>query len=139
MLPLFPFKLFGYFFQIVGMAVMFYGLFQLVISINSGVTHATTQMRAQSSAVGAAASQACDPKTDDLCGVDFGKEGELERAYSKRVWGFIGYLTVGLVFLFLGLLVRSLGEIGGAFMGKKEADQIKYARLYGPKGLGPFS
>lgn len=133
-----PYKLIGYTLQIIGMAVMFFGFVMLVVDIQKVVSRVTSDIGSQS--LGRPAAK-CDPKTDEMCGVDFAKEGATEQVFSKRIYNFIFYLGVGLFLVFLGVFFRAIEEISTGLAGlKKKEERVKVpGRWYGPRGKGPFS
>jgi hypothetical protein len=134
-----PYRIVGWVLQIIGMGIMFFGFLQLVMGIQNTVSHVTSEI-GSSSGVGPSAAP-CNPKTDDLCGIDLSKEGAMEQAFSGKIYNFIAFLAVGLLFMFLGLILRSIQEIGGAIGGlrnKNERERVKVGQWYGPRGKYPF-
>jgi hypothetical protein len=136
-----PFKLIGYTLQITGMLIMFFGFFMLIMDIQKVVSRVTSDVSSQSGVTGAAPPK-CDPKADELCGVDFTKDNAVEQAFSKKVYNFLFYLGIGLFIMVLGVIFRSAGEISAAYTALKKKDEkvkVPVGRWYGPGGKGPFS
>ena len=136
-----PYKLVGYTFQIIGMIVMFFGFIMLIVNIQKVVSRVTSDIGGQSNVLGKPPVK-CDPKTDEMCGVDFAKEGSTEQIFSKKIYNFIFYLGVGLFLVFLGVFFRATEEIAATLTGLKKKDdnlKIPVGRWYGPRGKGPFS
>lgn len=130
-----PYKLMGFALQIAGMAVMVFGFLTLVGGLQSTLSHVTTGFAA-SSGVLKTTEAACDPKTDEFCGVDVTKEGAVEGVFSKKVYLFIFYLGVGITLLFMGLLMRSSEEIGGFFSSLPEREKMKERQKVGIGKVG---
>ena len=131
-------KLFGYLLQFLGMAIMLYGFVILVMDVQKVVGYSMDATRA-SAGLQQPIPQGgeCDPQTDELCGIGITSEGAVEQLMSGKVYRFIYTLGAGLALVFLGVLLRSLGEIGGFFKGGKQRgvqQRIKVGRLYGPDG-----
>ena len=136
-----PFKLIGYALQITGMLIMFFGFFMLILDIQKVVSRVASEVSAQSGVTGAKPAN-CDPKADELCGVDFSKDNAVQQAFSKKVYNFLFYLGVGLFIMILGVIFRSIEEISDAFSGLKKKDEkvkVPAGRWYRPRGKGPFS
>lgn len=136
-----PYKLIGYTLQVIGMIIMFFGFIMLIVDIQKVVSRVTSDISGQSGVIGAPPAK-CDPKADELCGVDFTKSGATEQVFSKKVYNFIFYLGVGLFLVFLGVFFRAIEEISTSLAGmKKKADPVRVpvGRWYGPGGKGPFS
>src|SRR3989338_8085744 len=119
-----PYKLMGLALQIAGMAVMVFAFLTLVGGLQSTLSHVTTGFAASSGVI-KTTEQKCDPKTDELCGVDVTKDGAIESVFSKKVYTFIFYLGAGIVLLFMGLLMRSSEEVGGFFSSLPEREKMK--------------
>jgi hypothetical protein len=119
-------KIIGYVLQIAGMAIMFFAFINLVTGIQHTVSSVTQRISAESGVLPISQpGAACDPQTDDMCGVDFSDDTAVEQLMSKRVYTFIAYLGAGLGLMFLGLLLRAGEELGG-FLSKlrnKEGDK----------------
>lgn len=128
-----PYRLMGYFFQIAGMLVMFWGFFNLVSGIQGTISHVTAAVQAQSGVL-PAQNSSCDPQTDEWCGVDISQQGAVEQVFSRRTDEFILYLGCGLALLLIGLLLRAGGEIKGFFAGfwAKEKTPLPVGKMRKP-------
>jgi len=121
-----PFKIIGYGLQIAGMAIMFFAFINLVTGIQHTVGSVTQMMSAESGVLKTHQnSTACDPETDELCGVDFTDEQAMQQVMSKRVNDFITYLGLGLALMFVGLMLRAGEEIGGFITGLKSKEPAR--------------
>ena len=130
-----PYKLIGYALQIAGMAVMMFAFLTLVGGLQKTMTGVTSSFYAQAG-LSSPSAQKCDPKTDELCGVDITKEGSIDAVFSKKVYEFIFYLGVGIVLLFMGLLMRSSEEVGGFFSSLPEREKMKQKQRVGIGKVG---
>ena len=119
-----PYKLIGYALQIAGMGVMVFAFLTLVGGLQNTMTGLTSSFYAQAG-IENPSTPKCDPKTNDLCGVDISKEGAIESVFSKKVYTFIFWLGGGIVLLFMGLLMRSSEEVGGFFSSMPERQKAK--------------
>ncbi|HIH30822.1 TPA: hypothetical protein HA243_05460 [Candidatus Micrarchaeota archaeon] len=135
-----PFKLIGYILQIAGMLIMFFGFFMLILDIQKVVSRVSSDVSSQSGTLGRPPS--CDPKADELCGIDMTQEGATEKVFSKKIYNFLFYLGIGLFIMILGVIFRSMEEISTALSGLKKKDEkvrVPVGTWYGPKGRGPIS
>ena len=119
-----PYKIIGYALQIAGMAVMMFAFLTLIGGLQKTVGHVTESISSSSGVLKTTPAK-CDPKTDELCGVDVSKEGAIEAAFSKKVYEFIFWLGAGITLLFMGLLMRSSEEVGGFFASLPEREKMK--------------
>ncbi len=124
-------KLMGYALQLTGMAIMFFGLINLVMGLQKTVGFVTESVRSQQYSVIDSKSAPCDPKENELCGVDITDEGAIEKVFSEKVSNFLLYLGAGLAFTFLGVLLRAGEEIGGFIAGtrQKEKERVTVGKI----------
>ncbi|MCX6772949.1 MAG: hypothetical protein NTV88_04230 [Candidatus Micrarchaeota archaeon] len=119
-----PYKLIGYALQIAGMAVMMFAFLTLVGGLQKTMSGLSSSFYEQAGMTSPSAPK-CDPKTNELCGIDVSKEGAIESVFSKKVYEFIFYLGAGIVLLFMGLLMRSSEGVGGFFSSMPERQKAK--------------
>ena len=109
-------KLIGYFFQIAGMLVMFYGFVTLVIGIQE-ITGSMTGSLGQSAGLHSASQQKNCTAAEIEGGTceDLSTSEGLNAALNRRIFNFVIWLVAGIVLLFIGLGIRAGGEMGGFF------------------------
>ncbi|MCX8194963.1 MAG: hypothetical protein N3G22_02550 [Candidatus Micrarchaeota archaeon] len=119
-------NLFGYLFQAIGVCIMFFGFFQLIGGVQGTFSEISHSMRLSSGLA---------PSTDT------GLSGEVntEKLFAQKFTSFLSYLISGILFLFLGLIIRSLGEISGALPHGRRGDEKESSLFLHPKWKGPLS
>ena len=120
-------KLVGYFFQIAGMLVMFYGFVMLVTGIQ-GITGGMTGAIGQSAGLQSSAPvQNCTAEGEAQAACDDLSTPEgLNSALNRRIVEFVEWLAAGMALLLIGLLLRAGDEIGGfwARLSGKEKSKV---------------
>ena len=119
-------KMIGYFFQIAGMLVMFYGFLMLVIGIQ-GITGSVTGAIGQSAGLHPAAPQqnCTDIEAESDACDDLSTPDGLNAALERRIIEFGKWLAAGIILTFIGLAIRAGDEIGGFLSRLRNKDETK--------------
>ena len=119
-------KLVGYFFQIAGMLVMFYGFVMLVIGIQ-GITGSVTGSIGQSAGLHPSAQQqnCTDTEVEGGACDDLSTSEGLNSALERRITEFVKWLVAGIILTLIGFAIRAGDEIGGFWARMHSKDKTK--------------
>ena len=97
-------KLVGYFFQIAGMLVMFYGFVMLVIGIQEITGGVTSSIGQQAGLSAASQQQNCtDSEVEEGVCDDLSTSDGLNAALNRRIIEFVKWLAAGIILTLIGL------------------------------------
>ena len=119
-------KLVGYFFQIAGMLVMFYGFVMLATGIQEITGGMTSSIGQQAGLSPAMPQNNCtEEETEEGACEDLSTTDGLNAALNRKIIEFVKWLVAGMILLLIGLGIRAGDEIGGF-----------WARLHGKGKIG---